>query len=85
MKANTFVYWILIILVAALAFYMVYPKYEFERTGSIWMLRYNKITGTGDICLLNGQKLSSVKLSEELNRQIKDEFKRQHRGILNYE
>jgi hypothetical protein len=40
--------WWLIIIVGVLAFYIVYPKYEFDATGN---LRKNIITGTAEMRL----------------------------------
>jgi hypothetical protein len=43
-----FIKWVLIIIIAAIVFYIVYPKYHFENR----IIRCNKVTGKVEICSL---------------------------------
>ncbi|MDX1778749.1 MAG: hypothetical protein R3339_07700 [Thermodesulfobacteriota bacterium] len=54
--------WWLIIAVGVLAFYIVYPKYEFDKTGSI---RMNTITGKAEKKL---DKYGNTEVLWEANR-----------------
>jgi hypothetical protein len=65
--------WLLVIIAAAIAFYCVYPKYYFDRSGFV---RCNKITGKVEMLTkVNTQQEKWRPLGENMQSDIFDQFK----------